>query len=83
MQIRVDSYHNNPHCFARCVETVRCVKLICKFMTDLAKEQQNESIKKLMKELKQQKNTIGKLERKINTLLDKNKLKKKIKTQFF
>ena len=44
-------------------------------MTDLAKEQQNESIKKLMKELKQQKNTIGKLERKINTLLDKNKLK--------
>ena len=43
-------------------------------MTDLAKEQQNESIKKLMKELKQQKNTIGKLERKINMLLDKNKL---------
>ncbi len=49
-------------------------------MTDLVNEQQNESIEKLMKELKQQKNTIGKLERKINTLLDKNKLKKKIKT---
>ena len=48
-------------------------------MTDLGYEQQNESIEKLKKELKQQKNTIGKLEKKIDTLLDKNKLKKKTK----
>ena len=49
-------------------------------MVDYADEQQNESIEKMKKELQQQKNTIIKLEKKINSLLDKNKLKKKIKT---
>jgi len=48
-------------------------------MTDFTNEQQNASIEKLKKELKQHKNTLGKLEKKINTLLDKNKLKKKTK----
>jgi len=49
-------------------------------MVDYADEQQNESIEKMKKELQQQKNTIIKLEKKINSLLDKNKLKKKTKT---
>ena len=48
-------------------------------MVDYADEQQNESIEKMKKELQQQKNTIIKLEKKINSLLDKNKLKKKTK----
>ena len=49
-------------------------------MVDYTDEQQNESIEKMKKELQQQKNTIIKLEKKINSLLDKNKLKKKTKT---
>lgn len=48
-------------------------------MVNLTDEQQNESIERMKKELKQQKNTIDKLEKKINSLLDKNKLKKKTK----
>ncbi|PBO86066.1 MAG: hypothetical protein COA77_00590 [Thaumarchaeota archaeon] len=69
--------------FIKYYETVRCAEIISKFMTDLTNEQQNKSIEKLKNELKQQKNTLSKLEKKINTLLDKNKLKKKTKTYFF
>jgi hypothetical protein len=48
-------------------------------MSELTDKQQNENIKKMKKDLKQQKNTIEKLEKKINFLLDQNKLKKKSK----
>jgi uncharacterized coiled-coil protein SlyX len=49
-------------------------------MVNMTDAQQNKSIEKMKKELQQQKNTIMKLEKKINSLLDKNKLKKKTKT---
>ena len=49
-------------------------------MMDLTNKQQHESIEKMKKELKQQKITLVQLEKKINSLLDKNKLKKKTKT---
>lgn len=48
-------------------------------MSELTDKQQNENIKKMKKDLKQQKKTIEKLEKKINLLLDQNKLKKKSK----
>ena len=48
-------------------------------MSELTDKQQNENIKKMKKDLKQQKKTIEKLERKINILLDQNELKKKSK----
>ena len=52
-------------------------------MTELTNEQheqqQDTDIKKMKNDLKKQKNTIEKLEKRITTLLDKNKLKKKSK----
>lgn len=48
-------------------------------MLGLTDNQQNENIKKMKKELQQQKKTIEKLEKKINFLLEQNKLKKKLK----
>jgi len=50
-------------------------------MSELTDKQQNENIKKMKKDLKQQKNTIEKLEKKINVLLDQKKLKKKSKVR--
>ena len=53
-------------------------------MTELTNEQhelqQDADIKKMKNDLKKQKNTIEKLEKRITTLLDKSKLKKKSKT---
>ena len=50
-------------------------------MSELTDKQQNENIKKMKKDLKQQKKTIEKLERKINVLLDQKKIKKKSKVR--
>ena len=49
-------------------------------MTKLTNEQQQDvDIKRMKSDLKKQKNTIEKLEKKITSLLDQNKLKKKSK----
>ena len=49
-------------------------------MTKLTNEQQQDAdIKKIKSDLKKQKNTIEKLEKRITSLLDQNKLKKKSK----
>ena len=49
-------------------------------MTKINTEQQQDAdIKKMKNELKKHKNNIEKLEKKITSILDKNKLKKKSK----
>jgi hypothetical protein len=52
-------------------------------MTELTNEQHEQQldagIKKIKNDLKKQKNNIEKLDKRITTLLDKNKLKKKSK----
>ena len=57
--------------------------LILKFMTKLTNKQHEQQldadIKKMKSDLKQQKNTIEKLEKRITSLLNQNKLKKKSK----
>jgi predicted ribosome quality control (RQC) complex YloA/Tae2 family protein len=55
------------------------VDLRKKFMVKLPSEQQDADIKKMKNELKKHKNNIEKLEKKITSILDKNKLKKKSK----
>ncbi len=42
-------------------------------------QQQDADIKKIKNDLKKQKNTIEKLEKRITSLIDQNKLKKKSK----
>jgi len=50
-----------------------------KLTNEQHEQQQDANIKKMKSDLKKQKNTIEKLEKRITSLLDQNKLKKKSK----